>query len=382
MEANIDKLLLATLPDQTVNQKSVTDHLDHLLAGIHSSTSPIPASDPAPLDLLSASPKNLLFYIKGLKNEKTLVKVYELFYYNNALTPKIMMDIILNKHLVNLSKIPMIDQISNYLTSPSSQNRLAIKLGVINDWNKFDFVQLNIILLKKYHDLKKPLLIIRNLKAYFESTYYPLIEMASDNTLSPFYERIVWKFYFEYLLNDEQYYIQRLNRLSSTVIIWESSLPNKSMEIMENALSFHKQDLNHPLQMSFFKLCSSQMTNTLVREELGKASHKSVSPTLSMLKQLSIKYKPYTFTKMSTTSDSRSILYQFIQDMESIILDEFLTNKQTTTGVESESILELMELYKDIIKFKETELMKIQRDEKDDVHDWVAAGSHTFALDK
>lgn len=356
-EANLTKLLSDSLPEPSNNRNSVKEHLDHMLAGLNyvSSYSIGDSSgggSGAPLDLLALSSKELLIYIKLLKSEQALVKVFEFFHYNNALTLKITTEIVLNKALVNLNKLPV--QIDSLLLNDTKRNSFK-------NWSKEDVISLNIILLKKYHDLKKPLLIIRNLKENFESHYLPTIEGAggSDKVwLSPFYERIIWKFYFEYLLQDEQYYIQRISRLRSTILIWESSIPSKSIDLFTSAFEFHKQDLN-PLQLAFFKLCSSKLTKSLIQDELNSLSTKMWSPTLSKLKQLSIKYKIYTFPKTteSISMERKSTLYLFINSLESIILDEYVTKQG---AVDSNSILEIMELFKEIKEYKETELMNIK----------------------
>lgn len=344
------------------NQTSVQEHLDHLLAGINFVSQPN-SNEKSSYELLNTSPKELLSYIRRLSTEQSIIQVFETFYYQNALTPKITMDLFLNKNVVDLNKFPI------------KLNKISSDDVCFKSWTHLDFLHVNIVLLKKFHDLKQPLQIIKNLQENFELQYLPSIKTG---TLTPFYERIVWKFYFDYLLlleanqeKSEEFYIKSLNRLNSTFLIWESSI-RRSTEIVQFALDHHKRELN-PLQLAFLKLVGSRLTRDVIDQELAASSPLNPkSRTLSKLKQMSIKYKIYGFPNITSNEslsiETRSVLYLFINAMESIILDEFVTREGL---LEADSVLEIMQLFKDIKMYKETELMNIKPGESNDGGDWT-----------
>ncbi|ODV81758.1 uncharacterized protein CANTADRAFT_3831 [Suhomyces tanzawaensis NRRL Y-17324] len=290
---NSDDLIKVKLPASGVHE-SAEVYLNNLLMGLQSSR--IMSAKPN-YQILEMSPKELATYIKSTSSEQRLFELMELFYYQNKLTPRIMTDIILNKHFVNVHQSPL-----------KLTNLEALNLS----WRPINYTQIDILLMKKYHDLKKPLLILKNLKENFVTKYYPLVEA---NKLSPFYERIVWKFNFEYIKNlDEFYYIRKLNSLKSSFIIWESSLENNhriSQYILENI-----SDLSE-IQKLFLRVCCNDVVQTKVNEQLQVHQN---SKLLSDLKKLSIKYKVNGLSD-APSSEVRMNYYSLIKALEEILAE-------------------------------------------------------------
>mmetsp|Transcript_4276 Transcript_4276/g.4697 ORF Transcript_4276/g.4697 Transcript_4276/m.4697 type:complete len:455 (-) Transcript_4276:1749-3113(-) len=321
-------------------------HLDQLLAGLNIASQTSDSLAKSNYHLLTSSYKDLRKYINSLDNERSLIELVKLFYSQNELSSRLLTDVLLNKHLVNLDKFPF---------DINKMNPNDFK-----NWQKINFIQIKVVLLKKYYDLKKPLLIIKNLKENFMQVYLPMIRLGE---LTPFYERIIWKFYFEYILplklyisHNEAYFIKLLNSIKSTFIIWESSLMNNG-EIAKFALKYHESALT-PLQKSFLKLCSIKLTQNIITSELSQYKEYPKSKLLSLLKKLSIKHKIYSFTTTSATLpiETKSNFYALIHTLEKLILDE-LASVQSISSPEDQ--LELTKVLKEIKDFKESELMKL-----------------------
>lgn len=333
-------------PKYELPHSETRKHLDQLLAGLNiaSQTSDLLAK--TSYQLLTSSYRDLKRYIGGVDDESTLIELVELFYSQNQLSSRLMTDILLNKHLVNVDRLPF--DINN-------MNPLDFR-----DWHDINFVQLRVVLLKKYHDLKRPLLIIKNLKENFTEGYLPLIRQGK---LTTFYERIIWKFYFEYILplkleisHDEAHFIKSLNSIKSSFLIWESSLARNG-NITKFALQHHGSTLA-PLQKSFLKLCSLKLTQNIILSEIEQYKEHPRSKLLSQLKKLSIKHKIYAC--VSTTEpisiETKSNFYALIHSLEKLILDE-LASVQSISSPEDQ--LELTKVLKEIKDFKESELMRI-----------------------
>ena len=205
--------------------------------------------------LYEMNSRDLSSFIAGVGAEETLFEILETFYNHNKLSIRVLTDIMLNKNLKHLEKLPIgYSDLKEY-----------------KHFNYLDITKLEIILLKKYHDLKQPLSVIRLLKQSLDTKYVPLIK---SQELSPFYERIVWRFVFEYLKQfKELYYIKQLNNKKSSFIIWEASTKNSNL-VAQDVLDHHK-DLNE-LQRHFLTIASADNLSNL---------------PLRRLKRMSIKYK-------------------------------------------------------------------------------------------
>lgn len=243
--------------------------------------------------------KNLKYNLKSISDEDELLDLLRLSYYKNELSPQLLTQLLLNKHLRDLSRLPF---------DVENLDREAFRK---NGWVSQNFVQFQILLLKKYYDLKKPLLIIKMLNEHFSSAFLPLIR---NGQLLPFYERIVWKFCFEYLdAYEEQQIIEELNCLRSSVLIWEASL-DKNRLVSEKILEFHRLP---PLPKLFFELAACDPLQQLISDEIASGR----SPTLSELKKLSSKSKLHQFNNMNTVIE-RALAYSLIHS-----LDKFLAVK-------------------------------------------------------
>lgn len=200
---------------------------------------------------------DLSAFIANVDSQEILFDIMETFLNHNKLTPRVLTDIILNRKLQDLDKSP-VD---------------LINLKQLTNFQELDVYKIQIVLLKKYHDLKQPLNIVKNLKHNFDTIYLPLIE---SRRLTPFYERIVWHFTFDYLNQyKEPHYIEALNNLRTSFLIWETTKKRKSTQISQQILNLHK-DLNE-LQRSFLETASSVEDPTHI----------------SSLRKLSMKYRIY-----------------------------------------------------------------------------------------
>lgn len=299
-----DDIMNVKLPTRSNAENYVND----LLVGLQSST----IINKSRYQLLTMSAKDLSTYIKNITSEEKLFEMILLFHYQNKLSVRLLTEIVLNRNLVNLAKGPI--NLVNLNDGAIKINSGSISSKYDVSWNDpLNHIQFNIILLKKYHDLKKPLLIIKNLKEHFNSQYLPLIKA---HKLSPFYERIVWKFNFEYIKQfDEKYYISTLNSHQSSFLIWESSSSN-NVEICKHILD--TSNLN-TIQNIFLSLCCNPSID---------------SKLISALKKLSIKYKVYNLPEQPTNESSRLVFYALVNSLESLIANDFEQNTELVQTLE------------------------------------------------
>lgn len=242
--------------------------------------------------------KNLLNHVRTLQSEEELLELAKLSFYQNRLSLPLMTRFILNKHLKQLSRLPF------------DVNNLDHAEFTKNGWTELNYSEFKVLLMKKYHDLNKPLLIVRLLKDHFDGEFLPLIE---EKKLSPFYERIVWKFYFDYVqMGQEHTVIKALNSTRSSFLIWEGSSIN-SGEVAGSILLHHELTR---LQKLFFLLSSSNTVEKVVRVELAEGR----STLLSALKKISVKYKLYGITdSVSESVSDRAFTYSLIHSIENVI---------------------------------------------------------------
>lgn len=251
--------------------------------------------------------KSLLRHVLTLTSEDELIELVCLSLQQNKLTLPLLTKFILNRHLTQLERLPF------------NVDNLDKSMFMRNGWSQQNFHEFNVLLMKKYHDLNRPLLIIKILKNNFEAEFLPLIYIRK---LLPFYERIIWKFYFEYIKQlhldrNEQYYIKSLNDIRSTFIMWESSSENNKA-IFDTALKVHKLS---PLQKVFIELCVCEPVQRVITQELESGR----SRLLSELKKISLKFK---VSSVGTLSDADSVAtrahgYSTAHAIESFIKREF-----------------------------------------------------------
>lgn len=265
------------------------------------------------------------YNVKSLTNEDELVDVARLSYYKNTLSPPLLTQILLNKNLQDLSRLPF--DIHN-LDRESFR-----KCG----WKSKNYLQVQILLLKKYHDLKDPPMIKRVLDEFFLSKFLPLIKKRE---LLPMYERIVWKFCFEHILYyNEVQMIEKLNCLQSSILIWEASL-KKNYLVAQKILHFHTLP---PLLELFFGIVVCDPVQTAINQDLNSR----MSTTLSQMKRISIKCKLYNYDN-SSTAINRALAYSIIHNLSELLsrqaaeapdphlLQEFIEKLATERNVMSE----------------------------------------------
>lgn len=242
--------------------------------------------------------------ISSISDETFLIEMIKFLYYQGKLTLNRFTIIVLNKHLKKLDLLPF--KINNLAES-------SLK------WSQQDYVKFNITLLRKYYKLHRPLNIVKNLKTHFSSSYLPAIK---SNSIPRFHQRIVWKFYFDYVrdLHDfkgEEFFISDLNDIRHSFTIWESCSYNFDT-IIKAILNVHGDDLNR-LSKTFFKLCSVQGVQDLIRSELTDTQG-SYSETLTHLKGISITYKLHTLGLLDESLlETRAVYYKVIDALEKFI---------------------------------------------------------------
>lgn len=292
------------LPEMSMPQ--FTDHtkqLNFLILDLQAAGTKLPSKARDALD------KNMLKHVLALTNEDELIDLLCLSLQQNKLTFPLLTRFLLNKHLTLLHRLPFnIDNLDRSLLRK-------------NGWTQQNFMEFNVVLMKKYNDLKKPILVVKILRLNFEEVFLPLIQLR---LLLPFYERIVWRFYFEHyrqLLHperDEHYYVQSLNNVRSTFSIWESSSRNNDL-ILRTAMKVHTK--LSPLQKAFIQLCTSGP----VQEVVSKQLEWNRSKLLAELKKISIRCKVANVGSASASDSvaTRAHMYSLINAMDSLIKREF-----------------------------------------------------------
>lgn len=277
------------LPQYNMHAVDHSNQLHNLILDLHVANE-LPSKRPLQ--------KNLMNHVRSLQNEDELVDLAKLSFYQNRLTLPLMTRFILNKHLQQLSRLPF------------DVNNLDQSAFEKNGWSELNFSEFKILLLKKYHDLNQPLLIVRLLRDEFDHKFLPLIRQQK---LSPFYERIVWKFYFDYIqMGLEKSTIKSLDNVRTSFLIWEASTAN-CCEIAGSIL--HQHELNK-LQRLFFELCSCNAVESIISTQLEAGT----SPFLSALKKISVKFKLYNVDdSLSENVTKRALTYSFIHSVEDVI---------------------------------------------------------------
>lgn len=252
--------------------------------------------------------KSLSEYVKTISDEEELLDLLRLSFYQQRLSLSLLTRFMLNRSLQNLHLLPF------------DVDNLETHTFALNGWTRQNVVELKIIMMKKYHDLHKPLSITKILRQSFDAEFLPLIEQKK---LSPFYERIVWKFYFEYAKQlspekDEAYFVEKLRCVRLLLIMWESST-EANLRILKASLATLTDLL--PLQKAFLQLCACESVQKSITAQLANGSLK----LLSSLKKISIKYKIYSVENPALSQNvvSRAHAYSLIHALEDLVEHEF-----------------------------------------------------------
>lgn len=292
---------------RTIQKGSVTEQYNELQAELGNYEVPkvdrMKQLDRLVMDLQSATKwprnnvdeKNLMSHVRRLRSEDELVELLKLTFYQNRLTQPLLMRFVLNKSLQQLSRLPF--DIMN----------LDRDTFLRNGWSDVNFVECRIFLLKKFHDLNKPLLIVKLLRAHCDE----FLLLIQQGKLSPFYERIFWKFYFEYVQKDKEAQYVEQSSLRSAVLIWEVTVTD-SGSLAKSILAHHQ---TCELQRLFFELVLLPAIQSLIASELAA---KGSSPLLSSLKKVSSKYKLYDVDATDSVV-ARALVYSVIHRMEHIV---------------------------------------------------------------
>ncbi|KAI5968691.1 hypothetical protein CANMA_002127 [Candida margitis] len=303
-EGSVDEQLSKAPPKVHIkHEPHISEHfVNNLLWGIKSSLLDSQINHSQLLNDMSA--EELSSYTKRVKNMASLREIVQLFYNHDRLTPRILTDVLLNKSLKSLDNFPI--DLNKFEGIKGVDNRAVLHL--------------KIIMLKKYYDLNQPLDIIRNLKSNFAASYLPLIE---SHQLTPFYERIVWRFVFEYLRQyNEEYYIKSLKSLQSSFLIWESSSYTANQSIAQLILENHGELTK--LQVLFLKIASSARTFDVPK-----------------LRKISIKYKLHKLKQQ----EDRKLLYAVLNELENLLI---ASQPNNTKSLLEELALYRLELVQDV----------------------------------
>ncbi|RCK60762.1 hypothetical protein Cantr_08054 [Candida viswanathii] len=210
-------------------------------------------------ELYKMNNRELHAFISGLTSEESLYEIVRTFHSHNKLTLGVLISALLNKNLKHLVLFPL--NLSQLRSDPQ--------------FSESDVTKIEVIMLKKHHDLKMPMNVIRLLVQNFESKFLPLIKSGA---MTPFYERIVWRFVFEYLKQyKELHYIEQLNNIRSSFLIWETSMKN-SNSVAKDILAHHK-DLKG-LQKHFMTIASA---DNLTADKLKTLKRMSIRYRISLL---------------------------------------------------------------------------------------------------
>lgn len=323
-------------------------HLDRLLKGIFIATDRNKMMNSHSTALISDK-KELIEQIKKAESEDSLISIASILNMRNMFTPKTLKYLILSPKLKNLKRLPF---------------DLASLETEFPDWSEEKHVQIRIILLKKYRDLNKPLLIISDLKERF-STY---LEFMKSGKLPSFYERVTWKLYFEYMQplklsisKDEEQMIKTMNLLKSSWLILEGSSPSNYCHVANLILNYHEKELN-TLQSCYLKVCCLKMTQNLINLELKQYQDPKTS-IASQLRRLSIKFKMHSLSNRSEikTPDDKLTRRTLLTSMNNLVAEEFLSN---ATEFSSQELSAISTILKELKEYKETHLITGSQPEK------------------
>ncbi|CAI5756937.1 unnamed protein product [Candida verbasci] len=265
--------------NKSKNKHISNQFIQNILFGIKSSSSNKLESINYHQLLNEMTLSELRYFIRSVTDEKTLFNIMVLFNSNHKLNLKILTEIILNKNFIHIARSPI-----NLLNLENETNLSQI-----------DVIKVQILLLKKYQDLKLPINIIKNLKLNINN----YLTMIKQSKLNSFYERIIWRFVYEYLFQfSELDYMKMINNIQSSFIMWEASYRNNT-RITNDILSYHSKELNS-LQTIFLQIALLKDVN------------------LSNLKNLSIKYKIYQLDP--NNKSNRNISYALITELEKLLI--------------------------------------------------------------
>lgn len=253
--------------------------------------------------------------VNSVASEDELLDLIRLYYYQGELSPQLLTQLLLNKHLRNLNRLPF--DVEN-MSSATFKGK---------GWTPIHYVQFKILLMKKHHDLDNAEEITNILDLYFLLTF--LRHIVRDELL-PMYERVVWKFVFSHVDHyNETQVIEELDCLRSSVLIWEAS-HERNRVVAEKILTYHTLA---PLLRTFFEVASCDpVQNTIIQEFKSSKSNDGNnsaipgnSPTLSKLKKISTKSKIYNFDNVNTAI-GRALAYSIDHNLTQFLATQLAEN--------------------------------------------------------
>lgn len=287
-------------PTAAPDAPKYTHYLNNLVVSLLA-----PAADAL---LLAMTPQARLDYVRRVSDTTRLHQLVDLFASHRALTPQLLTDLVLNRHFESPETVPLVMNTRKYLG---------------DQWTPLQHTQFDIVLLKKWDDVERPLYIIKNLKQNF-SAYLDLIQRRQ---LSPFFERIVWKYTFEYIRHeDELEYVERgVEQARLAWLILEVLAPAK-MAPVAAAMLRRFADLS-PLERLFLR------TTALL--------------PLQAMKRLSIKHRPWHHPVLKARQ------LTLVQAMETRVVQELLHNVADGSGNIDDRHRQLVELVGDLKRWRD-----------------------------
>lgn len=292
--------------ETTQKQKTKVDHqMNHLMEDLRVLYGVKPRSN---YDVVDLSVLEIKKHIRLLTKESQIIDLIKVLYYQDKLLVGILNECMFNKHLRNLNELPV------------NVESLGYDFMIRNKWSRINYIQFNIVLMKKLRDCGETSGMLRNLEANFKLNYLPLIE---NNTLGPFYERIIWRMYFQYRdqlkqeTHDELYFIKKLD-YKNALMIWQTS-PTSKHHQLSAFISLHFDDKFNILQRLFWRLCNHKSVQTIIEQDIqNNGSH---SALLIDLKKFTVKHRLHSilFNLENMDAKTRSQFYLSVNGMESII---------------------------------------------------------------
>lgn len=265
-------------------------------------------------EFLELSDQKFRSRVANISDEKTLLDIVKFLYHHKKLSPSKMTNILMNKHLKNLQLLPF--HANNIEKSDIS-------------WPEIEYVKFKINLLRKHHNLRQPLNIVKSL----QTNRSVFLKSVTEKLITQFHERVFWKFYFEYMKQDEQVMINELDDIYHSFTIWESSR-NNNQYISNIILNKHKLT---DLQSVFLRICSSDRINQMIDEDYQ---------VLQYLKKISIDHKIWQLGQLDDSIKTRATQYLVIDALEQLL---------SKTSGEKNILNELKRIKREMTKFKSDE---------------------------
>lgn len=261
--------------------------------------------------------------IKSTKSQAELLSIFDNLMGSSRLTRTSLINILLNKSLddqVLINNILFrVMQSTNSISQPAKDNANTSGIkdlkseGIkLNNWNKIDFICLQVAITQKFFSLKKFDDVNYLVSLNFESSWLPAIlsqdrvKQKPNEVLPEFIERSIWRVFFLFIKDFEMLNLLiRDDKLapSSLILLLEAIPKNLFIELENGQKSIHKHQ-NQFFEVLFTKLSSLNSLSDyqeLFVKILNFQIIRKTSDYINDLKLISIK----TNLALSTVLNSR-----------------------------------------------------------------------------